>query len=664
MSSYLAELPIDIEERTTAVLLEHVCKHVQDFAVRGEAYDWGVKYLAAHGVNISTKTMERKFLAWRKDGSEALLDGRKAGRKAPRSAVKNPRFLSFWRAMVANSQRSTKASYKRLLEMWYAGETIPGYEKNYKRNSLPQGWSFPNLAKLLPPKKELAIYRKGLRQAKPLMAQTFTTRVGSWPLAFVFFDDVWVDRLSYYGNEIDRCFQIGTLDFYTGRRLSYGTKFRHTRKDGTHVYLNGDEMLLVVCDLLMTYGYNAERGTTFVVENGTAAISPELEELLAAMSGGMIRVDRSGMIGAKQAVLGGYGGRAVGNPNHKAHIESWHNLFHNMICYGPGSVGKDRQPPETLHGIIEAEKKLLKHALDLPIDKAARLNHHLPSFLELNQEINKVVAMINARCDHALEGWEECGFCLPEFSLNPAEGNWGPIARVANNPGMVEFVAQLPAACRRLRRMSPDEAWDTAMQQPGNKLRRFTAEQCAMLLTTSKRLRRPLRRDGAKFVWRDKDGELCGQDLWYETRIIDGRGYEREIRYKEDGLTGIVNPFAPDKLFVFDAGNRLLGIARQIQAAPRHDEEAIRRQWARNKKRNADMLEELRTDMAPMERELAGLNEYNLRIMEGEPADPLAIARREVVEISERTTRRYERRAIAETPRRNLDSYGANPFDI
>ena len=45
MTSYLAELPIDIEERTTAVLLEHVCKHVQDFAVRGEAYDWGVKYL-------------------------------------------------------------------------------------------------------------------------------------------------------------------------------------------------------------------------------------------------------------------------------------------------------------------------------------------------------------------------------------------------------------------------------------------------------------------------------------------------------------------------------------------------------------------------------------------------------------------------------------------
>lgn len=664
MDTMLAELPIDIEERTTAVLLEYVCQHISEHPVRGDAFAWAVTYLASHGVTMSRKSVERKFYAWKRAGSCALLDGRKAGRKASSAAVKNPRFLSFWRALVAQQQRSTRSAYERLKAMWHRGESIPGYERETNRAALPVGWSFANLAKLLPPKKELAIYRKGLRQAKPLLAQTFTTRAGSWPLAFVFFDDVWVDRLSYYGSEIDRCFQIGTLDFYTGRRLAYGTKFRHTRKDGTHVYLNGDEMLLVVCDLLLNYGYNAQRGTTFVVENGTATISPELEELLAAMSGGKISVDRSGLIGAKQALLGGYGGRAVGNPNHKAHLESWHNLFHNMLCYGPGSTGKDRQPPETLHGIIQAEKKLLKHALDLPLTAAARLNHHLPSFRELNEEIIRVVATINARCDHALEGWEECGFCLPEYTLDPAQGQWGPVAAIANDSAMLQFVAQLPGNCRRLRRMSPDEAWAAATKQEGCQPTRFTPEQCAMLLSTSKRLRRPLCREGARFVWRDKDGELCGQDLWYETRVVDSRGYEREIRYKEAGLTGAVNPFDPEKLFVFDASNRLLGVARQIHAAARNDDGAIRRQWARSAQRNADMLEEMRGDLIDVERELSGKNEYNRRIMEGEPTDPLRIARREVVRIGERKTRKIEKRIAAETPRRNVSGYGANPFDI
>ena len=185
-----------------------------------------------------------------------------------------------------------------------------------------------------------------------------------------------------------------------------------------------------------------------------------------------------------------------------------------------------------------------------------------------------------------------------------------------------------------------------------------------MLLSTSKRLRRPLCREGARFVWRDKDGELCGQDLWYETRVVDSRGYEREIRYKEAGLTGVVNPFDPEKLFVFDASNRLLGVARQIHAAARNDDGAIRRQWARSAQRNADMLEEMRGDLIDVERELSGKNEYNRRIMEGEPTDPLRIARREVVRIGERKTRKIEKQIAAETPRRNVSGYGANPFDI
>ncbi len=652
--SELTSLPIPIEERTKAMYLLACVSRIHTAVSRKDALAIAVEYMANKGYTTSAKSIERAYYKWSKiqrergqaAADQSLLDARRASVRPNNSRVHTPRFLTYWRGLAATYQRSSKAALKELYRRWHAGEPIPGYEHNHDRRTTPKGWSRANLLKLLPNKVELAVYRQGMIAAKPQLAQTFTTRVDSYPLEFVMFDDVWIDRLSYLGTEVNRSFQLGTLDFYTGKRLVSGTKFRHRRANGTHVYLNGDEMLLVIADLLANVGYNAQRGTTLVVENGTASVSKELEDLLDVLTGGKVKIDRSGLIGAKQLLIG-YGGRAKGNPNHKAHIESWHNLFHNCFCHGNGCTGKDRRPPETLHGIIKAEKKLLKHELDLPIERANLLDHHLPSFLDLVHDASRVTAEINARSDHELEGWLKCGWVVPEYCLDPNSGMWGDMRTL--NPAALALVQAQPISHRRMRKMSPNEAWDNAIENPANRPVKMNPMHVAQLLSSSPRLTRKLVREGARFVLRDKNNDFMGQDLWFETRVVDSEGNEREINQGVDGLKGIVNPFDLTTLYVFNERGILLGKSQQINAVKRRDQHGLHEAWGRAAKRKKDQLAPMQQDLAQVEELTSTKLEYNERVVNNLPATPRELANAEAEDLVEENFAKLSRSTTTTT---------------
>ena len=337
----LRGLTMALDARRAAALLEECCRCMEGMPKRGAAMQWGVQWLARQGLSTSAKSLERKFYAWLGGGKSqlALVDRRKVLGKNTGKGIHAPAFQLYWVGLVAQYQRSVKSAYRELCRAWFAGQVIPGYETAWDRRALPEGWSYRNLCNALPTAAELDIYRKGMDQAHALMPSVRTTRAGSYPTEFVFFDDVWVDRLSRFGREINRCMQLGALDFFTGMRLTAGTKFRHRRADGTHVYFIQDDMLMQVAAYLHDIGYNARRGTTLVVENGTAAITPEMEAMLQALTAGKVRVERSGMIGMRQLIRG-YAGRAKGNPRDKAPLESWHSLFHNRLCHG--RLGRQR----------------------------------------------------------------------------------------------------------------------------------------------------------------------------------------------------------------------------------------------------------------------------------------------------------------------------------
>lgn len=615
MPNDLQGLTMCLDARREATLVEECCRCVEGMPKRGAALTWGVQWLAQQGVCMSLKSLERKFYAWRKGGRSklAVVDRRKVLGKNTGQGVHNPKFKAEWVRMVANCQRSVKTAYKELRRRWFAGEVIPGYENAWDRRTLPEGWSYRNLCALLPTRAELDIYRRGMMQAHALMPSVRTTRAGSYPCEFVFFDDVWVDRLSRFGREINRCMQLGTLDFYTGMRLTSGTKFRHRRADGTHVYFTADDMLMQVAAFLHDVGYNPKKGTTLVVENGTAAITAEVEAMLQALTGGAVKVHRAAMKGMKQ-LLNGYAGRGKGNPRDKAHLESWHNLFHNRICYGNGWAGKDRTPPETVHGIIQAEKQHIKNLLDLPVDRAALSAAHLPTFAELCQEIARAVGEINRRDDHALEGWKECGFERLEYTLDPRSGVWGDVQDLDRQ--RLGFVQGLPRENFRLRRMSPAEAWGAALCCPGNELVRFTDEECAQLMLLAKdggAFRHKVRAHKGFFVWKDKTGWLDYDELHFETTYRDAMGYDRPAPFKDE-LQGVLNPFSPDRLFLFDARGVLLGSCQQRQAVRRGDVEALHSEMGRAAQRQAQQLEYLQDVLSPFEQEAQAKREWNRRL--------------------------------------------------
>ncbi len=676
----LRGLTMALDARRAAALLEECCRCMEGMPKRGAAMQWGVQWLARQGLSTSAKSLERKFYAWLGGGKSqlALVDRRKVLGKNTGKGIHAPAFQLYWVGLVAQYQRSVKSAYRELCRAWFAGQVIPGYETAWDRRALPEGWSYRNLCNALPTAAELDIYRKGMDQAHALMPSVRTTRAGSYPTEFVFFDDVWVDRLSRFGREINRCMQLGALDFFTGMRLTAGTKFRHRRADGTHVYFIQDDMLMQVAAYLHDIGYNARRGTTLVVENGTAAITPEMEAMLQALTAGKVRVERSGMIGMRQLIRG-YAGRAKGNPRDKAPLESWHSLFHNRLCHGPGWAGKDRTPPETVHGIIEAEKQHIKNLLDLPIDRAALSQGHLPTFAELCEEIARVTGEINLRCDHELEGWRAAGFERLEYTLDPASGAWGDVDDLAADPQKLAFVQSLPPAHKRLRNLSPAEAWNRSLSLPGNELTRFSDEQCAMLMSLAKEggmWRHRVRAHKGFFVWKDKTGWLDYDELHFETTYADAMGYERPAPFRDE-LQGVLNPFAPGSLYLFDARGVLLGTCKLVHKVPRGDVEALHSAMGRAAHRQALQLEYMQEALSPYEQETLAKKEWNRRVADCNPATgeaaPLTIEAEETARADAAALRRASRRAPAAalaSPSDNQpqglglqDSYGPSSFN-
>ena len=138
--------------------------------------------------------------------------------------------------------------------------------------------------------------RQGINAASKFLPQIFSTRVGLWPGAFYQFDDVWHDNYVKINGHVTRVLELGCLDVLSGCRFAFGAKPRMPKGDGSGMQnLKESEMRLFLARILYQYGYNAEQGTTLVIENGTATVREYIERLLYDATGGKILISRSGM---------------------------------------------------------------------------------------------------------------------------------------------------------------------------------------------------------------------------------------------------------------------------------------------------------------------------------------------------------------------------------
>ena len=351
------------EERLKVRKLHAACREIAAAPNKMAAYKLAAQAMKDAGHPMSWQSVQRKFLAWQTSGSLlALADLRMAGMRPTRARVKHPGFVAYWAELQTRCQRNGGQAYPLLLDIWRKkSEVIPGYEGWPGHPQIPVGWSKKNLMRIKPAALEARVMREGVKAAAPLLPMVLTTRVGMEAGEYYVSDDNWVDAHVICGKQIVRPLQLGCLDIATGKMVHWGMMPRMMRQDGTHAGLTERYMRMFVAGLLANVGINTSRGTTLVVENGTAAIRAHMEQVLLDLFDGAVKVHRSGMEGKTQALLRGYEGRQGGNPRGKAHLESVWNLTANIwsSCL-PAPSGHDRTEPEWLAGLMKEQKALLK----------------------------------------------------------------------------------------------------------------------------------------------------------------------------------------------------------------------------------------------------------------------------------------------------------------
>ena len=366
-------------------------------------------------------------------------------------------------------------------------------------------------------------------------------------------------------------------------------------------------MVFLVANVLASTGYRTdEKGTTLIVEHGTAAIREETEKALYDLSCGKIRVDRSGLQG-KAAFAGMYDGQSKGNFRFKAALESLHNLVHNETADTlliPGQTGSNARLncPEDLAGRERHNNRLLKALAALPANKAELLRLPFLEHQEAFALVSEILEQINRRQDHNLEGWIEAGLVAKEIRFQ-ADMPWIPVDRLRELSGEQQEVA-LAAAETRVVRHSPRQVFDAGRSG----LQRFGPEATAMLL-----------------------GPKCGREVKVDKGMIEfqdrsvapGRLRFDAPQHREgERFLAVLNPLDTGELYLFDAKGRYAGSCPRWDSPTRDDAEALHRAMGRARKREADLLAPVAQRGANVTRKRIEEAKENARLLAAEQKAP------------------------------------------
>jgi len=371
------------------------------------------------------------------------------------------------------------------------------------------------------------------------------------------FDDVVHD---HFVNILDtrqtgRPVEFHAMDLFSAHKFAWGMRVRTENEiTGKMESLRGDMMRLLVAQVMSQHGFNAERGTEMVVEHGTAAIGPDLEDLLEKLTEGKVTVRRSGMEG-DPAFTGQYAGRGRGNFRFKAALESWHNLLHNELGALPAQAGMDvDRRPEELHGLLRANDALLDAYTALMQEDPVRagwLQWEVLSFEQFLEVAGMIYHRINSRTEHTLEGWEMNVVPVASTHLiGSGNGNGAPL----------------------MRRMSPLEVWSRDRRA----LTRLRPEQVALILYRDNAEERTV--DRGEIVFQDRS--ISSDRLRFDAaRFRDGTKFQ-----------AVLNPLAPEALYLFDARGGFVGAIPRVHRVDRADQEALARRFGAVSRTFADRV--------------------------------------------------------------------------
>jgi hypothetical protein len=534
-------------------------------------------------------------------------------------------FIEHLNTLADNNPRSIAAAIKSLRRDWVMGKSIAGfgtwqewYKRTHPARSLPRlapphphGWTLRNLRRYVDTSKFRRTAATLGRAAATAHRQTVLgTREGLWVHSHLMWDDVWHDLFvnSFAEKQAGRPLELFSHDYYSARKVRYGLRVRTEDDNGKAHGLTARMMKMIVAATFHLDGYSP-RGTVNLAEHGTAAFSEKMEQTLSDATGGLITVERSGMLG-KAAHLGQYNGRNTGNPRFKASLESSNNLLHNLEAHLPAQTGPDRQRrPEQLAGMLSHNARLMAAFQQLPPSKAALLEFDLLELGQYQRVLSEIYEFMESDTEHRLEGWQQCGHIMQELHLI---GEWRSQDDLLKLPsGQREMALSMLAAGAvktRPRLMSRREVW----QRGAADLVRIHGGTVCDLLGDDFAAERTVR--AHQFIF--EDAEVGAGEHRFEGIVTDNEGTERALKDGEK-YKAFVNPFAPDQLFVQDVKGRFLGTAQRIKRAQRNDIDALKRAMGRAAHVESELLAPLNQRHAAEGRKRLANAQHNSEVMRG-----------------------------------------------
>ncbi len=427
-----------------------------------------------HVRGLSGVRLRIKYHAYRDAGGDwrVLVPDYQPPQKQPAE------FVSFVKKLIEDNHRSTKAALRVLRDQaWAEGQSIPGYgtwmewflatfpgrelPKHFPR-VYPSGWSVRNLRRYAPSKGELTLVRQGFAAAKRFFPNVTRDPSQLRPLEMIVIDDFETDVLTaflgddLYKPQICRTAGLLAIDGATRSKLTFGLKPRLKRKDGTRMGIKRRDVRTLLYSILLKHGL-PDYPITLLVENATAAITPEFELALTTLFDGRIRVERTGLINHRTLTNGfiEHGGR----PWEKGQIESYFNMAWNEAGNLPGYKGsRYDNAPGDLEQRVAYQEWLFSQGdrprdLNLPPEKLALLKCPFQTVDEATAAFERVFNRVDCRTDHKMLGFDR----VTEFRLEEHEAPrpWSQLALLS--PGdqqRVELLTRMEAPVERWERLS------------------------------------------------------------------------------------------------------------------------------------------------------------------------------------------------------------------
>lgn len=275
----------------------------------------------------------------------------------------HPEFIKWLAKHAGGFQRDQgdAAAIRELkLSIWPEGKVrIPGYgtwRDEFRRrfphdlappdcppDFFPAGWSDRQLYRLLPEPAHLEIVRHGVAAAEELFAQILNDRTKLYFGQVIIIDDFWAPFKVRHGRDITFVMGLAAIDWASGAWVHHAIMPGDKLPDGTRSSLTAAHMQWFIIGLLRSLGgLPRDRMITLLVENNTASVSNELEEVIKATFQGRVIIRRSGLLNEKQGLVLEHGFRERGGKwraEGKGLIESGFNLLKNEMCGLPGQRG-------------------------------------------------------------------------------------------------------------------------------------------------------------------------------------------------------------------------------------------------------------------------------------------------------------------------------------